>query len=212
MRAAFLIIAADLIAFALGVVVTLWLMGAGSSLASINRLGALGAGPMAATASGSAADSATAKKAGASQVAGTGSAPAPSTAKSNDNAVAGGSQNAGTAGTSVTAPATGASSTAPPLVNESAAAVQASASGMSGSSAYVLLLGAFRTPANAASIKAAASAGGFVAKLVPTIFNGEVWQAVEIGHFTDRSSAFATAASLRLYTGLDSIVTKSATE
>ncbi len=73
---------------------------------------------------------------------------------------------------------------------------------------YVLQLGAFQEPANAARLQAAIRQAGYPADVVPAKSGGRSWQLVRIGGYPSRESAATAAASLQRDTGVAALIIK----
>ncbi len=94
---------------------------------------------------------------------------------------------------------------APAAPPPSGGAPAAAAPAMTG---YVLQLGAFQEPANAARMQAAIRKAGYPAEIVPAKSGGISWQLVRIGGYASREAAAAAAASVQRDTGVAPLIMK----
>jgi cell division protein FtsN len=77
--------------------------------------------------------------------------------------------------------------------------------------AYVLQIGAYLVPANAMRTQADLKQHGYDAAIVPSASGGHDWQLVQIGAFDDRRAAAEAAATLQHDTGTAPLIIKRAT-
>jgi cell division septation protein DedD len=224
MRAIALVLAANLFAFVLGAVITLYVMiPARPALPSVSPTAAsstLGPEvthtlvatpladaappPAAAPAPAAAAPPAAATApiaaappaaAPAAAAASSAAAPVPATAP------------APAASPSVAAPAPLPSLEAPPAT-PAVAPAPAAASPRRGT--YLLQVAAFQEPANAARLQAELKKHGYTASIVPSAVSGKILELVQITGFVDRYSAADAAAALQHETGIGALVMKPA--
>jgi cell division septation protein DedD len=204
MRPAVFIITANLLAFALGVMVTLWLIRFDAPVVpqEVARIGGIGPATKGAS-------QGSASPAGVASQTGLASAVTPSEVGALSKVAAlppvsivsdapSGATGASTTDGSPTSQAL------PPTTLALADATTALAD-----PSYMLQVAAFQNPANADRFKAVLAKDGFAANVVQGKAGGKVWQLVRVGSFADRSSAVAAVAALRRVTGLDAQVTKS---
>ncbi len=73
---------------------------------------------------------------------------------------------------------------------------------------YVLQVGAFEQPANAARLQAVVGRAGYPAYIVPANSGGRSWQLVRIGGYASREAAASAAAALQRDTGVAALIMK----
>ena len=76
--------------------------------------------------------------------------------------------------------------------------------------AYLLQVGAFQEPANAARLQVELKKDGYTASIVPSGASGKTLELVQITGFVDRYSAADAAAALQRETGIGALVMKPA--
>jgi DedD protein len=228
MRPATLILGANVIAFALGVVVTVWI----ASTFGLMRFSRAPVVPLAAPELSMAAPSASVAPAriAVEQVVATPQVPPqPVPTVAAEPAIAS-SPALGPISVSATEPTAAVSSppngpaAAVPIVSDApppeAAQVHAPPSTTQAATAasnpaapavagrYILQLGAFRDAANAVQLQQTVRQRGFAARIVPLESVGGILNLVQIGGFADRIAAAAGATSLRRQTGIAALIMK----
>ncbi len=213
MRTLFLIIAAELLAFMLGVLMTIWLGNVRFVLPAARP-----ATPTAVTLSRLAVPPAKS----AAQVVAQFPAGAAKSASEIVKAKAASGPQAAQMTAAAPPPAASSPSGMPAAVAASSASVsQATGSpdaatkaaipeaGNMDGGAFILWFGVFAEPANAALVQKALQKYGYAATVVPYSIGGKVWRVVQLGGFADRDDADEAAVSVQLEAGIGALVTKS---
>jgi cell division septation protein DedD len=96
----------------------------------------------------------------------------------------------------------------PPSATVQAATAASTPSAPAMAGRYILQLGAFRVAANAERLQQTVRRWGFAARIVPQESVGGILDLVQIGGFADRIAAVAGATSLRRQTGIAAFIMK----